>query len=107
MIPRKGSTKIQFKGLYIGAKVVRGTDWEWGDQDGGPGHTGRVIDIKGWDNETSRSVVKITWSSGNNNVYRVGHNGRVDLKYIEDAIGGYYYPDHLPVLGKLCSFIKI
>lgn len=35
--PRKGSKKIQLKGIFVGAKVVRGPDWEWGQQDGGEG----------------------------------------------------------------------
>ena len=30
---------------------------------------------------------------------------QVDLKCITPAEGGYYYPDHLPVLGKLSTFI--
>lgn len=108
MPPRKGSVKIQLKGIFIGAKVVRGPDWDWNDQDGGVGHTGRVVDIRGWDNETSRSVAKITWAStGSTNVYRLGHKGKVDLKYIQDAIGGFYFRDHLPVLGvvQLQNFI--
>lgn len=58
------------------------------------------MDIQGWDNETSRSVVKVTWSSGSTNVYRLGHKGKVDLKYVQEASGGWYYRDHLPVLGK-------
>ena len=40
------------------------------------------------------------WSSGSTNVYRLGHKGKVDLKYVVDAPGGYYYRDHLPVLGR-------
>lgn len=40
------------------------------------------------------------WSSGSTNVYRLGHKGKVDLKYVVDARGGYYYRDHLPVLGR-------
>lgn len=35
--PRKGSKRIQLKGIFVGAKVVRGPDWEWGQQDGGEG----------------------------------------------------------------------
>ena len=35
---RQGSTKIQLKGIFVGAKVVRGPDWEWGVQDGGEGN---------------------------------------------------------------------
>lgn len=34
---RQGSTKVQLKGIFVGAKVVRGPDWEWGVQDGGEG----------------------------------------------------------------------
>lgn len=37
MTPREGCTKISLKGIFIGAKVVRGPDWEWGNQDGGRG----------------------------------------------------------------------
>lgn len=33
--PRAGSTKIEMKGIFVGAKVVQGHDWEWGGQDGG------------------------------------------------------------------------
>ena len=28
------STKVQSQGLIDGARVVRGPDWEWGNQDG-------------------------------------------------------------------------
>lgn len=80
-------------------QVVRGIDWDWSDQDGGDGKAGRVLDIRGWDNESGRSVANVSWTSGNTNVYRVGHKGKVDLKYMQDAAGGYYYKEHLPVLG--------
>ena len=33
-------------------------------------------------------------------MYRMGHKGKVDLKYYTDKSGGNYYPTHLPVLGK-------
>lgn len=32
---RAGSTKTEMKGIFVGAKVVQGHDWEWGGQDGG------------------------------------------------------------------------
>ena len=31
---RRKSKKIPAKGLYPGARVVRGVDWQWDDQDG-------------------------------------------------------------------------
>ena len=60
-----------------------------------------MIDIRGWDNESGRSVANVTWTSGSTNVYRLGHKGKVDLKYVQDAVGGFYYREHLPVLGEI------
>jgi Mib_herc2 len=47
-------------------------DWEWGQQDGGEGKNGRVMEIRGWDNESCRSVANVSWASGSTNVYRLG-----------------------------------
>lgn len=58
------------------------------------------MEIRGWDNESCRSVANVSWVSGSTNVYRLGHKGNVDLKYIQPAVGGYYYKEHMPVLGK-------
>uniref|UniRef100_A0A8D8D1U1 RING-type E3 ubiquitin transferase n=1 Tax=Culex pipiens TaxID=7175 RepID=A0A8D8D1U1_CULPI len=98
--PRQGALKIQLKGIFVGARVVRGPDWEWNNQDGGPNKTGRVMEIRGWDNESCRSVANVSWASGSTNVYRLGHKGNVDLRYVQPAVGGYYYKDHMPVLGQ-------
>uniref|UniRef100_A0A4W2E8Z1 E3 ubiquitin-protein ligase MIB2 n=1 Tax=Bos indicus x Bos taurus TaxID=30522 RepID=A0A4W2E8Z1_BOBOX len=98
--PRQGLPRIPLRGIFQGAKVVRGPDWEWGSQDGGEGKPGRVVDIRGWDVETGRSVASVTWADGTTNVYRVGHKGKVDLKCVGEAAGGFYYRDHLPRLGK-------
>ncbi|XP_053957429.1 E3 ubiquitin-protein ligase MIB2 [Anastrepha ludens] len=97
---RKNSKRVQLKGIFVGAKVVRGPDWEWGQQDGGEGKTGRVMEIRGWDNESCRSVANVSWVTGSTNVYRLGHKGNVDLKCTVASIGGYYYKDHMPVLGQ-------
>lgn len=32
--PRQGLPRIPLRGIFQGAKVVRGPDWEWGSQDG-------------------------------------------------------------------------
>lgn len=68
---------------------------------GGEGKVGKVVDIRGWDNESGRSVASVTWSNGTTNVYRMGHKGKVDLKYVSDGQGGFYYKDHLPKLGRI------
>lgn len=127
--PRQGLPRIPLRGIFQGAKVVRGPDWEWGSQDGewgsglplavarlhgtglacggalvspgGEGKPGRVVDIRGWDVETGRSVASVTWADGTTNVYRVGHKGKVDLKCVGEAAGGFYYKEHLPRLGRV------
>ncbi|XP_061456811.1 E3 ubiquitin-protein ligase MIB2 [Rhineura floridana] len=104
--PRQNLLRIALKGTFQGAKVVRGPDWEWGNQDGGEGKTGRVVDIRGWDVETGRSVASVTWTDGTTNVYRVGHKGKVDVKCIAEASGGFYYKEHLPKLGKPAELQK-
>ncbi|XP_013397887.1 E3 ubiquitin-protein ligase MIB2 isoform X2 [Lingula anatina] len=97
---RSTSVKLTAKGIFSGAKVVRGPDWDWASQDGGEGKVGKVLDIRGWDTESGRSVANVSWTTGSTNVYRLGHKGKVDLKYIQDAPGWPYYRDHLPVLGE-------
>ncbi|XP_064610431.1 E3 ubiquitin-protein ligase MIB2-like isoform X1 [Liolophura sinensis] len=98
---REGCTEIQAKGIFPGAKVVKGPDWEWEDQDCGIGNIGQVTSVGCWARGLTsvRSAVKVKWSSGSTYGYRVGHEGKVDLVYIEEESGGSYYKDHLPVLG--------
>lgn len=96
---RQGAVKVQARGIFAGARVVRGPDWDWGNQDGGEGKAGTVTDIRGWETESGRSVASVRWSSGSTNVYRLGHLGKVDLRCIQDVPGPTYYRDHLPVLG--------
>lgn len=56
--------------------------------------------MRGWDRESFFSVASIEWSAtGISNVYRIGHKGKVDVKYVQEADGGYYYRDHLIVFG--------
>ncbi|KAK2710926.1 E3 ubiquitin-protein ligase MIB2-like isoform X2 [Artemia franciscana] len=100
MPPRKHSKKTPLKGIFFGSKVVRGPDWDWGNQDGGDGKVGRVLEVRGWVNETNFSVASVNWPSGETNIYRIGHKGKVDLTCVSEAIGAYCYMDHLAILGK-------
>lgn len=99
MAKRQGALKVQARGIFVGAKVVRGPDWDWGNQDGGEGKSGTVMDIRGWETESGQSVASVRWSSGSTNVYRLGHLGKVDLRCTQGVPGPTYYRDHLPVLG--------
>lgn len=131
LVPKRaGSLKISAKGIFKGAIVVRGPDWDWQDQDGnflrakifirlnnkiifsinkgGEGKSGKVIEIRGWDRESGYSVACVQWNgTGCSNVYRVGHKGKVDLKYVQEGIGGFYYKDHLAVFGKSCFYFIV
>lgn len=62
------------------------------------------MDIRGWDNESGRSVANVAWTSGSTNVYRLGHKGKVDLKLVQAAEGGFYYREALAVLGISSDF---
>jgi len=44
--PRRKSKKITARGIFPGARVVRGVDWQWEDQDGGNGRRGKVTEIQ-------------------------------------------------------------
>lgn len=105
---RRKSKKIPYKGLYPGARVVRGIDWIWENQDRDDDKSkGTVISLQDWNNKSLFSAVLVKWDNGIENMYRVGYNGKTDLKCKIDAKGGYYYPDHLPILGERTIIKKI
>ncbi|XP_062377928.1 deleted in malignant brain tumors 1 protein-like [Sardina pilchardus] len=59
-------------------RVMRGQDWTWGDEDGIPPGIGRVIGqviAIGW--------ISVRWDNGHDNLYRMGHEGKYDLKLAE------------------------
>ncbi len=58
-----------------GTRVVRGPDWNWDDQDGGPGKTGRLTGATlegGWR--------EVRWANGAANYYRWGAESKYDLR---------------------------
>jgi len=64
----------------VGARVMRGRDWNWGDQDGdppGPGTIQSHAESTGW--------VTVVWDSGGQNNYRAGEDHRYDLIYLDDG----------------------
>ncbi|UYV60264.1 HERC2 [Cordylochernes scorpioides] len=61
--------------MKVGTQVVRGQDWKWGEQDGPPPGKGRVIGELGDD-----GWIRVQWESGCINSYRMGKEGKYDLK---------------------------
>ncbi len=60
--------------MVIGARVVRGLDWKWRDQDGNPPGEGTVT------GELHNGWIDVTWDHGGSNSYRMGAEGKFDLK---------------------------
>ncbi|RWS12697.1 E3 ubiquitin-protein ligase HERC2-like protein [Dinothrombium tinctorium] len=61
--------------MKVGTRVVRGTDWKWGDQDGPSPSEGTVISDLGDD-----GWVRVKWDNGTTNSYRMGKEGKYDIK---------------------------
>ena len=77
---RQGSLKLEARGLFKGAKVVRGPDWEWKQSETGSEMEGEVTEITGWSDDTFNDAVRVAWKNGpKGNIYRLGTNGKVCL----------------------------
>ncbi|XP_012936715.1 E3 ubiquitin-protein ligase HERC2 [Aplysia californica] len=61
--------------MKVGTRVMRGVDWKWGDQDGPPPSLGNVIGELGED-----GWIRVQWDTGSTNSYRMGKEGKYDLK---------------------------
>lgn len=60
----------------LGARVIKGRDWDWGDQNGGT--EGTIISrLEG----TTSNWVRVRWDNDNENSYRIGHDNKYDLYY--------------------------
>lgn len=75
--PRRKAKKITVRGIFPGARVIRGIDWQWDDQDGGNGRRGKVNEIQDWSSACPRSAAYVVWDNGSKNLYRVGFEGLV------------------------------
>lgn len=69
--------QIAIRGIFPGARVVRGVDWQWEDQDGGNGRRGKVNEIQDWSAASPRSAAYVIWDNSAKNLYRVGFEGMV------------------------------
>ena len=71
---RKFIRQHVMKELAIGARVVRGVDWKWRDQDGNPPGFGTVT------GELRNGWIEVQWDHGGANSYRMGAEGKYDLQ---------------------------
>jgi len=71
---------VTAKGLFSGARVTRGPDWRWGEQDGGEGNVGTVTAVRDWKESAKRCGVSVKWDNRKpENVYRNGAHGKVTI----------------------------
>ncbi|XP_025082700.1 E3 ubiquitin-protein ligase MIB1-like [Pomacea canaliculata] len=96
---RKASVRLGAVGLLPGARVRRGKDWAWGDQDGGQDSEGTLENYEEVGPLFKRALMRVRWVNGGTNIYRVGFKGNVDVVCIEEEARFFYYRDHLPCLG--------
>ncbi len=82
MEPRKRSKKVTQRGLCAGARVVRGVDWQWEQQDGAPGRRGKVSELQDWAAASPRSAAYVVWGNAARSLYRVGFEGMVGKRFI-------------------------
>lgn len=61
--------------------MVRGIDWKWGDQDGPQPGEGTVIGELGED-----GWIRVQWDNGSTNSYRMGKEGKYDLKLVDSPL---------------------
>eukprot|EP00057_Strongylocentrotus_purpuratus_P020171 XP_011674645.1 PREDICTED: E3 ubiquitin-protein ligase MIB2 [Strongylocentrotus purpuratus] len=63
-----------------------------------------MIDVQGWGDKGNRAAAGVKWPGKTNESkiyrYRLGIEGKVDIKCKEEGRGGTYYPDLLPNLGE-------
>ena len=75
-----------------GLRVVRGPDWEGGNEDGGEGYVGTVVAgarADGCAEEGRHDVATVQWDvGGERHVYRCGAEGKYDLRVIDSAPAG-------------------
>lgn len=71
---RSQATRIQCKGLFPGAQVKCGRDWN--DDSELRQMTGLVVGLKAWDG-VHRSAVTVKWGDCLEVDHRLGHKGKV------------------------------
>ena len=76
--------------LLPGLRVVRGPDWEWGDQDGGEGHVGTVVEVGEPPVSDGGRAVVVQWDCGAERPcnYRCGLERKYDLRVFDSAPTG-------------------
>ena len=96
----------------MGQRVVRGPDWKWGEQDGGEGNVGTVIEVKQAKELTSDSsaapgyVATVCWDTGVCKDYRCGLSQQFELRLFDNGQIGEPAMFHLFFLHHNDSYLQ-
>lgn len=72
--------------MEIGLRVLRGPNWTMGDEDGGEGHVGTIVE------QASDDTVHVIWDGGQVSTCRSGlSQGGYDLRVLDNATVGELY----------------
>jgi len=75
--------------IKVGLRVVRGSDWQSEDEDGGEGFVGTVVEIGGQgSSKIPDDTVDVVWDTGVRGNYRSGYQGKYDLRVLDSAPTG-------------------
>lgn len=83
---QRRQVRHQIKHMVLGTRVVRGPDWKWRDQDGVVMGEGTVT------GELHNGWIDVTWHQGGSNSYRMGAEGKFDLKLAAPLCDGHSAP---------------
>lgn len=65
--------------MATGIRVIRGPDWSGGDQDGGEGHVGTVVQYG------TNGTAKVYWDNGKESMSKIGQSGKNELRILDSA----------------------
>lgn len=68
------NTPVTMDNAYVGAKVMRGPDWKYDNQDGGAGNVGVIKKFN-----SVMGVVTVAWPNSYEDGYCIGYRGEYDL----------------------------
>ena len=86
--PARPQTMLSEMEVHLGLRVVRGPDWERGDQDGGEGHVGTVVEVGEPSVSDGGRAVVVQWDCGERCKCRCGLEGKYDLRVLDSAPAG-------------------
>ena len=76
--------------MVLGSRVVRGPDWQWGDEDGGEGCVGTITSTK-YDDKKDQAVLKVRWDHGQEQkFYIVGAGECYELRIFDSSTSGEF-----------------